>query len=183
MDDNTTYQVPWVNPGLSRASSPSLDRGTSVPLGRATMGNQQEMNTQRPDWSKGTAGSAGSAPASGAVNSNKRILQLQYMLGESPADDILQLGGGQGEPVVVQKLAPGGKAEKAGVKVGAVLRSMNGQSHIKHFPGWQLQSMLVAPVKLELEQDPPMTPSSPRRLELLSVFFVFCFSSIFCWFC
>ncbi|CAE7664008.1 unnamed protein product, partial [Symbiodinium pilosum] len=86
--------------------------------------------------------------------------------GDSPQTDLANLSGGQGNPVIVQAVTPGGRAEQNGVKPGAVIRSINAGTTFRSFPAWQVRAMLHAPVTVELEQDMVLSPGSPRCKEI-----------------
>eukprot|EP00933_Yihiella_yeosuensis_P017272 TRINITY_DN14470_c0_g3_i6.p1 TRINITY_DN14470_c0_g3~~TRINITY_DN14470_c0_g3_i6.p1 ORF type:complete len:417 (+),score=60.94 TRINITY_DN14470_c0_g3_i6:81-1253(+) len=59
-----------------------------------------------------------------------------------------------------------GRAMNMGAKVGAVLLSINGDRALSTLTCEQVYARLVAPCIVELEQDPPMSPSSPNCKEI-----------------
>eukprot|EP00439_Symbiodinium_sp_Y106_P020327 s4298_g2.t1 len=153
----TWAQAAQAAPSASASSS-------SMPSGRA---NVPEV----PLWSAGAPNGATvaplpAAPQSGNGNLNKRRIFLRYIQGDSPQIDLANLTGGQGNPVIIQVVTPGGRAEQNGVKAGAVIRSINASTTFKAFPAWQVRAMLHAPVTVEVEQDMVLSPASPRCKEI-----------------
>lgn len=92
-------------------------------------------------------------------------LSVQYGEGEEPMQELLRLTGGQGAEVVVEAVAPGSKAEKAGVRPGFVLAAMNGRSEFMQLPGWQVRLLLDAPITLGFDP-PPAAPKSTKYSEI-----------------
>lgn len=147
-------------------AAPSASASSSSMSGRA---NVPEV----PLWSAGAPNGATvaplpgmPAPQSGNGNPNKRRIFLRYVQGDSPQIDLANLTGGQGNPVIIQVVTPGGRAEQNGVKAGAVIRSINASTTFKAFPAWQVRAMLHAPVTVEVEQDMVLSPASPRCKEI-----------------
>eukprot|EP00927_Polykrikos_kofoidii_P011307 TRINITY_DN14787_c0_g3_i1.p1 TRINITY_DN14787_c0_g3~~TRINITY_DN14787_c0_g3_i1.p1 ORF type:complete len:439 (+),score=52.05 TRINITY_DN14787_c0_g3_i1:123-1319(+) len=81
-------------------------------------------------------------------------LTVDYVDGENPLSDIAKLEGGLGKHVLVAAVAPGGKADQAGVSRGQALIAMNGRSNFNHLPGWQVRLLLEAPVTLSFDVAP-----------------------------
>ncbi|CAE7195374.1 unnamed protein product [Symbiodinium natans] len=124
-----------------------------------------------PLWSTGVSNGTTLAPLpapqpAGATSLNKRRIFLRYVQGDAPQIDLANLNGGQGSPVIIQAVTPGGRAEQNGVKPGAVIRSVNASTTFRSFPAWQVRAMLHAPVTVEVEQDMVLSPASPRCKEI-----------------
>eukprot|EP00930_Biecheleria_cincta_P033977 TRINITY_DN23511_c0_g2_i2.p1 TRINITY_DN23511_c0_g2~~TRINITY_DN23511_c0_g2_i2.p1 ORF type:complete len:678 (+),score=104.54 TRINITY_DN23511_c0_g2_i2:24-2057(+) len=174
--DLTAFQVPLVN---ARPRDPQ-QRGTAAPTQAAAYARDnsqaavQPQNFAKPlntgSFLAAAAAAAGnnSRMPQGAPSGGKRLICLHYTKGELPGHDLAAFSGGQGSPVVVQLIAPGGRAAAAGVKAGAVLHSINGTTSFKNFPGWQVHAMLQGPVSIELEQAAAsnIAPGSPRCKEI-----------------
>lgn len=92
-------------------------------------------------------------------------LSVHYEEGEQPMAELLRLAGGQGMDVIVEALAPGSKAEKAGVKPGFALASMNGRNEFMQLPGWQVRLLLEAPITLGFDPE-PVPPQSTKCTEI-----------------
>ncbi|CAE7382926.1 unnamed protein product [Symbiodinium necroappetens] len=137
-------QVPTWAQAAQAAPSASAS-SSSMPLGTAAIqGYHRLLRTKNESRRSGRANvpevplwSAGQAPQSGNGNPNKRRIFLRYVQGDSPQIDLANLTGGQGNPVIIQVVTPGGRAEQNGVKAGAVIRSINASTTFKAFPAWQ----------------------------------------------
>lgn len=93
-------------------------------------------------------------------------LAIRYEEGDKPMSDLLRLEGGSGMPVIVESLAPGGKAELAGVKAGYALVAMNGRREFMQLPGWQVRLLLEAPVTLGFDPAPTKSLQTPKCTEI-----------------
>lgn len=71
-----------------------------------------------------------------------------YSDGESPSLDILGLRGGLGEAVIVTQLRRHGAAERAGVRCGYELVSVDGHKDLLKLPASEIIKRIVAPVTL-----------------------------------
>ena len=100
------------------------------------------------------------------AGANKRRISLRYTEEDNPRSDLLTLAGGQGNPVVVQMIAAGGRAEHAGVKPGAVIVAINGSTAFQNFPAWQVRAIIQPPATVDLEQEMQLSPASPRCKEI-----------------
>jgi len=167
--DMTPLQVPWVNAPAGSSTSGSPDRsGTwspmpaSLPSSTRRTAQSPQGNYPSPPMKLGAA-----LAANGSIG---RTITLHYSQGEMPAADLTSLTGGQGSPVVVKMVAPGGKAAKAGVQPGATIHSITGAPNFMQFPGWQVQAMMRPPVAVELHMETKatfaMSPASPRCKEI-----------------
>lgn len=87
-------------------------------------------------------------------------LSIHYEDGEQPMAELLRLAGGQGMPVMVEAVAPGSKADRAGVKSGMALVSMNGRNEFMQLPGWQVRLLLEAPITLGFDPEPEKPQAS-----------------------
>eukprot|EP00418_Pyrodinium_bahamense_P041987 CAMPEP_0179201048 /NCGR_PEP_ID=MMETSP0796-20121207/100058_1 /TAXON_ID=73915 /ORGANISM="Pyrodinium bahamense, Strain pbaha01" /LENGTH=666 /DNA_ID=CAMNT_0020905605 /DNA_START=66 /DNA_END=2066 /DNA_ORIENTATION=+ len=95
----------------------------------------------------------------------KSKLSVHYEEGEQPMSELLRLAGGQGMDVIVEAVAPGSKAERAGVKPGFALSAMNGRNEFMQLPGWQVRLLLEAPITLGFDPE-PVPPQSTKCTEI-----------------
>jgi len=74
------------------------------------------------------------------------------------------LQGGSGSRVMVGYVAPGSKAQRAGVQEGCALLAINNSRQFNHLPGWHVRMLLRAPCTLyfELVQPAQKGPSEIR---------------------
>mmetsp|Transcript_13613 Transcript_13613/g.30003 ORF Transcript_13613/g.30003 Transcript_13613/m.30003 type:complete len:542 (-) Transcript_13613:56-1681(-) len=107
---------------------------------------------------------AGSGPSSSS-GSGSKFVTVNYGEGEEPMQDLRRLGGGLGFPVIVEMVARGGRAFKAGVRVGYSLTAMNGRGEFTKLPGWQVRLLLEAPISL-LFDSAPVIPDSSKCTEI-----------------
>lgn len=107
-----------------------------------------------------------SLPSSAPAPPELVMVTLEYLEDEDPSRDILELDGGKGSPVVITRMALGGKARKAGVRTGAILHRINGVDDFQSLPHWEVLGLLQAPSILELKQLPAPTSNSPRCKEI-----------------
>mmetsp|Transcript_37749 Transcript_37749/g.69889 ORF Transcript_37749/g.69889 Transcript_37749/m.69889 type:complete len:681 (+) Transcript_37749:120-2162(+) len=97
---------------------------------------------------------------------------INYKEGERPSAEML-FTGGSGSQVLVGYVAPGSKAQRAGVIEGCALLAINETASgvFNHLPGWHVRMMLRAPCWLYFEKKTarPQGPSEIRVKNLRDV--------------
>lgn len=155
------------------AAAAQLRQETMRPAGRGA--SNAKAGEGGPPSQAGTAKGGGGGGARGGSRvsqfvggkgvGNRSKLVIHYAEGESPMNDLVRLGGGQGMDVLVEAVAADSKAEKAGVKPGFALTAMNGRSEFMQLPGWQVRLLLDAPITLGFDPD-PVKPQSTKCTEI-----------------
>uniref|UniRef100_A0A7S4QAT5 PDZ domain-containing protein n=1 Tax=Alexandrium monilatum TaxID=311494 RepID=A0A7S4QAT5_9DINO len=141
--------VPKAAEQTSEAAGPQLGRSPTTGLGKKGLG---ALSQRKNDQEKRPA------PI-------RCKISVQYAEGEQPMSDLLRLAGGQGMDVIVESVASGSKAEKAGVKAGFALTAMNGRNEFMQLPGWQVRLLLEAPITLGFDPEPAQ-PQVPKCTEI-----------------
>jgi len=138
---------------LNRKESQKPIGVPSLPVGEAAQPAKQE------------ASPASASPLLPADTSKRNSIFVSYAAGDCPETDLLSMRGGQGLAVVITMIAPGGKAENAGVKAGFKVLSFNGSQEFRALAANEIKELLVAPLTVEFEQ-PPASANSPRCKEI-----------------
>eukprot|EP00930_Biecheleria_cincta_P063275 TRINITY_DN48794_c0_g1_i1.p1 TRINITY_DN48794_c0_g1~~TRINITY_DN48794_c0_g1_i1.p1 ORF type:complete len:399 (-),score=66.70 TRINITY_DN48794_c0_g1_i1:87-1205(-) len=164
-------QMQEAGSGVSRASSSTELMTISMVLERTSKQYRSPtirrlpLSPQKPSLPGSPRSSPPSLPSSAPAPPELITVRLEYLADERPDQDILGLDGGKGSPVVISKLALGGKARKAGVRTGAIIQSINGVDTFQSLPRWEVL-FLQAPLTLELKQLPAPSTNSPRCKEI-----------------
>jgi len=142
-------------PGPTRRTTTARGaRGGTVPL-------PAKPEPARPE----ACGPGRGAAASPQKPPGKVKVCIHYEEGDHPMAELIRLGGGQGADVLVEAVTPGSKAEKAGIRAGYALTSMNGRSEFMQLPGWQVRLLLEAPITLGFDPE-PVQPASMKCTEI-----------------
>jgi len=145
--------------------TPGLAGGGGGSRGRALAKEGPPQPAHGMSSLSGGAASSSSSTSGHRSGKSRARLTLHYVEGEQPMAELLRLAGGQGTDVIVEAVAPGSKAERAGIKAGWALATMNGRSEFTQLPGWQVRLLLEAPITLGFDPE-PVTPQSMKCTEI-----------------
>lgn len=165
-------QMQEAGSGMSRLSSGTELMTISMVLARTSKQfrpstiRRLPLSPQKPPLPASPRPSPPSLPSSAPARPRLTTVRLEYSADEHPDQDIVGLDGGKGSPVVITKMASGGKARKAGVRTGATIQSINGVDAFQSLPHWEVLGLLQPPLQLELKQLPAPTSNSPRCKEI-----------------